>query len=154
MMKHRVLLVTAADAPAWVYTGVLAASRLRVSQELDPDRALQRMHAELPDVVTVAARSSTRGLALVDRLNQANRAPRIPMLLVAGKLPAEIDRLAAQAGCDGCLSAPVKPAVLTDEIRRLITLARIDAAFSQFAVIPSSQLSGPHAAGGGNVCRR
>lgn len=133
MMHHNVLLLTAADTPEWLYTGVLTASRLRVSQETDPNRAIQRMRTELPDVITVAAYNAGRGLAVVDRLNHENREPRIPLLLLAGESPPETDRLAIKGVYDGCLVAPVKPAVLTEEVRRLITLARVDAAFSEFA---------------------
>lgn len=81
------------------------------------ETALQSIAAELPDAVLLdGLLPDMHGVALADRILDDPASAGLPICFLSGAVPG---RVAAAAGV-GCLSKPVKPATLTEQVRALI----------------------------------
>jgi signal transduction histidine kinase len=101
--------------PSWV-----------VLDEGDPDRALVRATTEAFDCVIIEHRPVTTGVELVRAIRE--RAPNLPLLLVAGALDEELERAVVEAGATDVISHDdASPTRLARRVRAAVRIGRVDA---------------------------
>jgi CheY-like chemotaxis protein len=128
-----VLLTGAVQVQRYPYGRELTAKRIEVWEDWHLDRAVARVRSAPPDVVTIFAPDESYAIEVATRLTREVSTPRIPLLLVTDQAPHQSPPALQSTSWDGRLVNPVKPSLLASEICRLITLARVDAAFARLA---------------------
>ncbi len=103
----------------------------RVSTARDGQDALDRMGAEVPDLLLLDhAMPGLTGLALLDRLRAEQRTAELPVLMISGKADAGDVAAAWRGGADFFLPKPFHPAELLMVVRRFLEAAPAPALLS------------------------
>ena len=86
----------------------------------DPEEALRLIPEKKPDLVLLNhSLSATDGLSVAKRIREGD-SPGVPILLIINGDRPTLRKQAEQAGCDGCVSKPINPKKLLEQVEALL----------------------------------
>ena len=86
----------------------------------DPEEALRLIPEKRPDLVLLNhLLSTTDGLSVAKKIREGD-SPEVPILLIINGDRPTLRKQAENAGCDGCVSKPINPKKLLDQVDALL----------------------------------
>jgi CheY-like chemotaxis protein len=121
LSPRTVLLVEDDDASQYIYATVLTHYGYTVVSARTGVRGLELLQDALPDAVVLdIGLPGIDGFEFLERVRNDPRTAHLPVLVVTVHVfDADVER-ARSAGCDVFLKKPLKPALLAEEITRIL----------------------------------
>ena len=121
------LIVVVDDSPddRQMYTVYLTDHGYRVIQATNGLEAIAQAHSHRPDLILMNLRMPhLDGWEATRRIKAEQRTRHVRILAITGDVLGDASARAIDAGADGCLIKPARPAVMLEKIRALLDRAR------------------------------
>jgi CheY-like chemotaxis protein len=121
--QHTVLLVEDNPHNRKIFSGMLSHAGFRVIEAEDGHKALERVHADRPELILMdLSIPGIDGWECTRRLKADPRTRAIPILALTAHAMRGDEERAREAGCDGYMSKPISPKRVVEEVRRFLKL--------------------------------
>ena len=106
-----------------IFSGMLAHHGFRVLEAETGDKALERVAAELPDLILMdLSIPGIDGWECTRRIKSDPRSSAVPVIALTAHAMRGDEERARQAGCDGYLSKPISPKRVVEEVKKVLKL--------------------------------